>query len=74
MLTRVRMEDWYLALTKASALKPHTDNVFAKSDMQSLVDVIHTDPDPDHMRWFNAMLGRVFFGVYRTEALEQVRC
>jgi hypothetical protein len=67
-----RMEDWYIALVQASALKPTTTDVFSTADMRSLVDVIDTEPDPIPMRWFNAMLGRVFFGVYRTAALEEV--
>lgn len=66
------MEDWYLALTQASALKPTTNLVFSESDMQALVDTIDTEPDPIPMRWLNAMVGRMFFGVHRTEALEQV--
>jgi hypothetical protein len=66
------MEDWYLALTAASALQPTTNNVFSERDMQSLVDTIDTEPDPIPMRWLNAILGRIFFGLYRTEALEQV--
>jgi len=68
------MEDWYLALTAASALQPTTTEVFSENDMQALVDTIDTEPDPIPMRWLNAMLGRMFFGLYRTEALEQVSC
>jgi hypothetical protein len=66
------MEDWYLALTQASALRPDIDGIFSKSDMQALVDTIDTEPDPIPMRWLNAIIGRLFFGVYRTQALEQV--
>lgn len=66
------MEDWYLALTMASALSPDTTNVFSENDMQALVNTIDTEPDPIPMRWLNAMIGRIFFGIYRTEALEQV--
>jgi hypothetical protein len=66
------MEDWYIALLQASALKPTTSKVYSVSDMRALVDTIDTEPDPIPMRWLNAMLGRVFFGVYKTEAIEQV--
>jgi hypothetical protein len=66
------MEDWYIALLQASALKPTTSEVYSVSDMRALVDTIDTEPDPIPMRWLNAMLGRVFFGVYKTEAIEQV--
>lgn len=74
ILLIVRMEDWYLALTAASALQPTITEVFSENDMQALVDTIDTEPDPIPMRWLNAMLGRMFFGLYRTEALEQVSC
>ena len=68
------MEDWYLALVKASAFKSDTADVYSTSDMRALVDTIDTEPDPIPMRWLNAIIARMFFGVYRTEALEQVRC
>jgi hypothetical protein len=70
-----RTEDWYIALAQASVSGAglDTDAVFSTSDMQALVDTIDTEPDPIPMRWLNAMLGRAFFGLYRTEALEQVR-
>ena len=66
------MEDWYIALVQASSLSPNTSEVFSISDMRALVDTIDTEPDPIPMRWLNAMLGRMFFGLYRTEAVEQV--
>ena len=58
---------------EASAIRPTTADVYSIIDMKALVDTIDTEPDPIPMRWLNAMLGRVFFGLYRTEALEQVR-
>ena len=67
------MEDWYIALVQASSLRPTTSDVYSVSDMRALVNTIDTEPDPIPMRWLNAMLGRMFFGLYRTEALEQVR-
>jgi hypothetical protein len=68
----VRMEDWYLALLQVSVVRPTTTDVFSTADMRALVDTIDTEPDPIPMRWFNAMFGRVFFGLYRTAALEEV--
>lgn len=67
------MEDWYLALTAASALKPSTADVFSPNDMQDLINVIDSEADPIPMRWLNGFLGRIFFGLYRTAAVEQVR-
>ena len=67
------MEDWYIALLQVSSQKATTADVYSLSDMRALVDTIDTEPDPIPMRWLNAMIGRVFFGIYRTEAIEQVR-
>lgn len=67
-----RLEDWYIALVQASSVAPTTDKVFASRDMQSLVDVIDTEPDPIPMRWFNAGLGRMLMGICKTQALEDV--
>lgn len=67
-----RMEDWYIALLQASSQRPTTADVYSVSDMRALVDTIDTEPDPIPMRWLNAMVGRMFFGLYKTEAVEQV--
>lgn len=66
------MEDWFLALTAVSHDRPTTTDVFSSTDMQALVDLIDTEPDPIPLRWLNAMFGRLFLGVHRTKALEDV--
>jgi hypothetical protein len=74
-------EDWYHALVHATKLAespsqqaPSTialdRSVFDPADMARLVQGIDKQPDPIPMRWFNAILGRIFLAIYRTEALE----
>ncbi len=75
--SNTQMEDWYLALLQqsyhplsASVFEPLTD-VYSVPDMDVLVSTLDNQPDPIPMRWLNALLGRLFFGVYRTAAVEQ---
>lgn len=72
-------EDWYHSLVLASRLGSPTAAVdvardrslFDAQDMARLVEVIDQQPDSIPMRWFNALLGRVFLAVYRTKSVEE---
>ncbi|KAF8683226.1 Maintenance of mitochondrial morphology protein 1 [Rhizoctonia solani] len=72
------MEDWYFALVQASSPVPvgATDpssplgSVFSSSDMAHLVATLDAQPDAIPTRWLNALLGRLFFSVYRTAKVE----
>ncbi|KAN0060376.1 hypothetical protein ACQY0O_007705 [Thecaphora frezii] len=46
------------------------DPVFSQEDMASLLVSLDSLPDPIPLRWLNAMVGRIFFSVYRTAWLE----
>ncbi|CBQ68182.1 conserved hypothetical protein [Sporisorium reilianum SRZ2] len=43
---------------------------FSQDDMASLLVSLDSLPDPLPLRWLNALVGRIFFSVYRTAWLE----
>lgn len=72
-------EDWYHALVHASLLPSTTGDdpiwdpigpVFSTDDMTGLLGSLDNIPDPIPLRWLNAMVGRIFFSIYRTAWLE----
>ncbi|KAI8095973.1 putative integral membrane protein conserved region-domain-containing protein [Thamnidium elegans] len=77
----VDKEDWYIAFKRASKLHHHGEPPSSK-DLQScmensthfdqdamnhLISTIHSDPGQFELQWLNALLGRIFLGIYKTE-------
>jgi hypothetical protein len=73
----IQMEDWYHSLLHTSLNPSETtilqslQPVFSPSDMDILVKTLDSQSDPIPMRWLNALIGRLFFGVYRTARIEE---
>lgn len=71
-------EDWYFSLLQASKLgSTLTTSILAKDkslfdpvDMARLIEGIDQQPESIPVRWLNALLGRLFLAVYRTDSLE----
>lgn len=74
-------EDWYFALRRASKLsatKPaeHLEKIqestqFDQAAMNQLIATIHSDEHHFHTQWLNALLGRIFFAIYKTNEVKQ---
>ncbi|CAK7223087.1 hypothetical protein SBRCBS47491_005082 [Sporothrix bragantina] len=58
-------EDFYFSLIRSqeNAPKPHEIDV---RHLTALMERLHSSEEAAEMRWFNALLGRLFLGVYKT--------
>ncbi|KAF2220328.1 hypothetical protein BDZ85DRAFT_267556 [Elsinoe ampelina] len=67
-------EDFYHALLLAQSTARDTENVLSPKPRKletdhiiKLVQALHTNDSDHHCRWFNALLGRIFLAIYKTE-------
>lgn len=73
------LEDWYHALIHASLAPADSSEapvdpigpVFDFEDMRGLLSSLDSLPDPIPLRWLNAMVGRIFYSIYRTAWIEE---
>ncbi|KAI9259729.1 putative integral membrane protein conserved region-domain-containing protein [Helicostylum pulchrum] len=70
-------EDWFFAFIKATKLsQPNQQQQqdkthFDQSAMNHLITMVHSDQHHFQTQWLNAILGRIFFGVYRTKDIKE---
>ncbi|KAI8087110.1 putative integral membrane protein conserved region-domain-containing protein [Thamnidium elegans] len=71
-------EDWFFAFIKASKLSQPNQQAqqqdkthFDQSAMNHLITMVHSDQHHFQTQWLNAILGRIFFGVYRTKDIKE---
>jgi hypothetical protein len=71
-------EDFYFALLRNQQQTLSADNTapspltFDIKHIISLVQRLHSSEEHIHTRWLNAMIGRVFLGIYRTKDMENL--
>lgn len=70
-------EDFYFALLKnqeQTFVDPEVPSPkhFDMKNIISLVQKLHSSEENIHSRWLNAMLGRIFLGIYKTRDLESL--
>ncbi|KAF7731189.1 hypothetical protein EC973_000604 [Apophysomyces ossiformis] len=77
-------EDWYFALRRASklsmplegetlAIKHWQDTThFDQVAMNQLIATVHSDEHHFQTQWLNAILGRMFFAIYKTEEIKSL--
>ncbi|KAL7319594.1 hypothetical protein PS15m_002720 [Mucor circinelloides] len=69
-------EDWFFSFLRASKSTlprnefKHDNTRFDQSAMNHLITMVHSDEHHFQTQWLNAILGRIFFGVYRTQDIK----
>ncbi|ORZ08022.1 putative integral membrane protein conserved region-domain-containing protein [Lobosporangium transversale] len=83
MVNSVDKEDLYFTLLRCSKLKLHSQSclreipkrdstLFDKSAMNTLIRTIHSNEHQFQAAWLNAVLGRIFLGVYKTPQVKDM--
>ncbi|RCH85454.1 hypothetical protein CU097_001109 [Rhizopus azygosporus] len=74
----VDKEDWYLGLIAAASVINDQETVemmdsmhFDPAAMRSLIQSIQQDTEYRQVQWLNAILGRLFLGMYKTQAMQE---
>ncbi|KAK0723732.1 hypothetical protein B0T21DRAFT_294309 [Apiosordaria backusii] len=71
-------EDFYFALLRNQELSFPTEHraptpiQFEVKNMISLVQKLHSSEEHMQTRWLNAMIGRIFLGIYKTKDIENL--
>ncbi|KAG0285147.1 hypothetical protein BGZ96_010537 [Linnemannia gamsii] len=82
MVSCIDKEDLYFTLLRCSKLKPirsfireipkRDSTLFDKSAMNTLIRTIHSNEHQFQSAWLNALLGRIFLGVYKTPQIKDM--
>ncbi|KAI7865300.1 putative integral membrane protein conserved region-domain-containing protein, partial [Mucor mucedo] len=75
----VDKEDWYFGLLAATDIMTESPNHvemmdithFDASAMQTLISTVQQDAEYREVQWLNAILGRLFLGMYKTEEMRE---
>ena len=84
--TNTEKEDWYFALLRGAktttgstkSLNPTDPTLaaipagFEPAHMFSLIQAIHSSDTQLQTRWLNALIGRIFLGIYQTRHMEEL--
>ncbi|CAO3691976.1 unnamed protein product [Umbelopsis ramanniana] len=75
-------EDWYFAFLDASSTMPedptlpnieYVDNTrFDQIALNQLIKTLQEDSSHRHAQWLNAILGRIFLSIYKTERINEL--
>ncbi|KAF9970909.1 hypothetical protein BGZ73_006247 [Actinomortierella ambigua] len=83
MVTCVDKEDLYFTLIRCSKLKLHSTSIvreipqrdstmYDRSAMDTLIRTIHSNEHQFQAAWLNALIGRLYLGVYKTPQVKEI--
>ncbi|KAG0016505.1 hypothetical protein BGZ82_001032, partial [Podila clonocystis] len=84
MVSCVDKEDLYFTLLRCAKLKPNNgrsfireipkrdSTLFDKSAMNTLIRTIHSNEHQFQAAWLNALMGRMFLGLYKTPQIKEM--